>query len=78
MAYVFNCTSRDAKKHLLLYYTEGAANRFASKEEMISYLTSVYKDRFKVQNARLEYKGLMMKVSETFSAFQTCFLHLAG
>jgi len=78
MAYVFNRTGGDAQKHLLPRYTEGAANRFASEEEMISHLTSVYEDRFKVQNARLEYKGLMMKVSETFSAFQTRFLHLAG
>ena len=34
-------------------------------------------DPFKVQNARLGYKSLNMKITETFSAFQTCFLHLA-
>ena len=30
------------------------------------------------QNARLDYKSLMMKATETFAAFQTCFLYLAG
>jgi hypothetical protein len=45
---------------------------------MIKHLTSIYKDPFKVQNARLDYKSLIMKVTETFSAFQTRFLHLSG
>lgn len=35
-------------------------------------------DPFKIQNARLNYKGLTMKTTETFSAFQTRFLHLVG
>lgn len=35
-------------------------------------------DPFKVQDARLNYNGLTMKTTETFSAFQTRFLHLAG
>ena len=78
MAYVFSRTGRDAQEHLRPRYIEGAANRFLSEEEMISYLTSVYEDPFKIQNARLEYKSLMMKVSETFLAFQTRFLYLAG
>ena len=31
-----------------------------------------------MQNARLSYKSLNMKTMETFSAFQTRFLYLAG
>ena len=45
---------------------------------MINHLSSIYKDPFKVQNARLSYKSLNIKTMETFSAFQTRFLHLAG
>jgi hypothetical protein len=44
---------------------------------MINYLASIYKDPHKVQNARLEYKGLMIKPLETFADFHTRFLHLA-
>ena len=69
MAYVFSCTGGDAQEHLRPRYIEGAANCFLSEEEMISYLTLVYEDPFKIQNARLEYKSLIMKVSKTFSAF---------
>jgi len=36
---------------------------------MIGYLSSIYKDLFKVQNARLNYKSLNIKTTETFSAF---------
>jgi hypothetical protein len=45
---------------------------------MIDYLASIYEDPHKVQNARFEYKGLLMKPSETFADFNTRFLHLAG
>ena len=45
---------------------------------MINHLASIYKDPHKVQNACFEYKGLLMKPSETFADFNTCFLHLAG
>jgi hypothetical protein len=45
---------------------------------MMEHLSSIYKDPFKIQNARLGYKSLNMKTMETFLAFQTRFLHLAG
>ena len=45
---------------------------------MIAHLSSIYEDPYRIQNARLEYKSLMMRPTETFSAFQTRFLHLAG
>jgi hypothetical protein len=44
---------------------------------MIDYLASIYEDPHRVQNARLEYKSLMMKPTEAFADFHTCFLHLA-
>ena len=55
--------------YLRLWYTKDLVNPFTSKEEMIEYLSFIYKDPFKVQNARLSYKSLNIKTTETFSAF---------
>ena len=79
MAYVFGRTGGDAQKHLHPRYdSEESASPFLSDKEMIDHLASIYEDPHKVQNARLEYRGLMMKASETFADFHTRFLHLAG
>ena len=69
MAYVFGRTSRDAQTHLRPCYAEELADPFTSKEEIINYLSFIYKDPFKVQNAYLDYKSLNMKIIETFLAF---------
>ena len=45
---------------------------------MMEHLSSIYKNPFKIQNACLSYKSLNIKIIKTFSAFQTCFLYLAG
>ena len=73
MAYVFGCTSGDAQTHLRPRYTEDLADPFISKEEMIDHLSSIYEDPFKIQNARLGYKSLNIKIMETFSAFNPAF-----
>jgi hypothetical protein len=79
MAYVFGRTSGDAQKHLHPRYDiEESVDHFLSEWEMISHLASIYEDPHKVQNARLEYRSLMMKSTETFADFHTRFLHLAG
>ena len=77
MAYIFSHISRDAQTHLRPRYIKESADPFTSKEEIINHLSSIYKDPFKVQNARLNYKVLNMKTIETFSTFQTYFLYLA-
>ena len=69
MAYVFGRTNKDTQMHLRLYYTEESVDPFTSKEEIINYLSSIYKDPFKVQNAYLDYKSLNIKIIETFLAF---------
>jgi len=48
MAYIFGRTSRDAQIHLCLQYTADLINPFVLKEEIINYLSSIYKDPFKV------------------------------
>ena len=77
MAYVFNCTGGNAQAHLQPKYKD-TTNLFLSATEMITFLTSIYEDLYKVQNARLDYRSLTMRVSENFTTFQTRFLHLAG
>ena len=48
MAYVFGRTGKDAQTHLYPQYIEELAEPFTSKEEIINYLSSIYKDPFKV------------------------------
>ena len=48
MAYIFGHTSRDTQTYLRPWYVEELADPFTSKEEMIDYLSSIYKDPFKV------------------------------
>ena len=77
-AYVFNRTSGDAQNHLLPRYEDGSTDPFLTSQSMIDFLATIYEDPYKVQNARLEYKSLSMKSTETFSDFHTRFLQLAG
>ena len=58
MAYVFGRTSRDAQTHLRPRYTADLADPFVLEKEIINYLSFIYKDPFKVQNAHLNYKSL--------------------
>ena len=50
-------------------YAKDLADPFISNKEIIDYLSSIYKDPFKVQNACLNYKVLNMKTIETFLTF---------
>ena len=78
MAYIFGRTGGDAQTHLHPCYARDSADPFPSERAMIDHLSSIYEDPFKTQNARLDYKSLMMRTTETFAEFQTRFLHLAG
>ena len=77
-AYVFNRTSGDAQGHLVPQYEDGSTDPFLTSQSMIDFLATIYEDPYKVQNARLEYKSLSMKSTETFLDFHTRFLQLAG
>jgi len=48
MAYVFSRTSRDAQIYLRPQYAQNLADPFILEEEIIIYLSSIYKDPFKV------------------------------
>jgi choline dehydrogenase-like flavoprotein len=45
---------------------------------MTDYLASIYKDLYKVRNARYNYKDLYIRTTDKFTEFQTRFLQLAG
>src|SRR5258706_6502070 len=78
MLYIFNCTQGDAQKHLLSRFRDDSTMRFESTKEMIDHLATVYVNPNEVRDSQYEYDRLRMKTTETFSEFQTQFLHLAG
>ena len=78
MTYIFSRTSGDAQAYLEPCYSKELKDPFLTDCKIIDYLAAIYKDPYKVQNACLEYKGLIMKTIETFADFYTCFLYLAG
>jgi hypothetical protein len=78
MLYLFNRTSGDAQKHLQPRYDEDSQTRFVTAREMLDYLASIYVNPNAVRDARHDYNSLLMKPSQSFSEFQTQFLHLAG
>src|SRR3984893_2776782 len=57
---------------------EGATDPFQTATSIVTYLSGIYEDPFRVQNARREYRRLTMKSYEAFTDFYTQFLHLAG
>jgi len=48
MAFVFSRTGGDTQTHLRPRYAQDLAEPFLSKEEIINYLSSIYKDPFRV------------------------------
>jgi hypothetical protein len=78
MLYLFNRTSGDAQKHLQPRFDDESATRFTSAKEMLAYLSSIYVNPNAVRDARHEYNSLAMKPGQSFTEFQTQFLHLAG
>ena len=78
MAYVFGRTGGNAQEHLHPRYADESLDPFTTGHQMIRHLAAIYEDPFETQNARQEYRSLMMKPTETFPEFNTRFLHLAG
>ena len=78
MLFVFNCTQGDAQKHLLPRFQDDSVVRFETSQEMIDYLATVYVNPNEVRDSQFEYERLKMRSTETFSEFQTQFLHLSG
>jgi hypothetical protein len=77
MAYVFNRTADVAQKHLAPRYRKGP-DPFTSATAMINYLAEILQNPFESQDARIDFRKLLMREDETFAEFYTRFLHLAG
>src|SRR5438045_2620858 len=45
---------------------------------MVQHLATIYVNPNKVRDAKYDYNCLMMRTGQTFTEFQTQFLHLAG
>jgi uncharacterized coiled-coil protein SlyX len=75
MIYVYGRTKGDAKRHLTPQYK---SKSFETAEEMIEYLGTVYEDQHREENARNEYRELVMKSTQSFPEFYTKFTQLAG
>ena len=78
MTYVFSRTGGDAQRHLRPRSNPDSVDPFLTAKDMIQLLADIYEDPFRIQNARREYRQLMIKTTETFPNFYTRFLHLAG
>jgi hypothetical protein len=78
MTYVLNRTGGDAEKHLRPRAAEDSEDPFLSADEMIDHLAAIYENPFETQNARQDYRAMVMKTTETFADFNTRFLHTAG
>jgi hypothetical protein len=73
--YVYGRTEGEAREHLTPRYMDES---FDTAQDMIDYLATIYVDRYKVQNARHEYRRLVMKATQPFPEFYTKFSQLAS
>ena len=78
IAYVFGRTGGNAQKHLNPRISENSVDPFLSADDILRHLSDIYEDPFRIQNARRDYRRLVMRTTETFPEFYTRFLHLAG
>jgi hypothetical protein len=75
--YVFGRTAGKAQKHLLPRFDKDSPVRFTTTTEMIQHLTPIYVNLNKVRDTRYDYGKLFIKAGDSFTDFQTTFLHLA-
>ena len=78
MAYVESRTVGKAAAHLALRILDNADDQFTTTNEILYHLKTVYYDPNKLQNAKYEFKRLIMKRNDRFYTFLTKFVYLAG
>jgi hypothetical protein len=77
MHYVFSATSGTAQGHLQTRMSRTASNPFRSVNEMLEVLETAFLNPNRVREANMEYRRLMMSITDTFVDFKTRFLLLA-
>ncbi|OJD26293.1 hypothetical protein ACJ73_02333 [Blastomyces percursus] len=78
IAYIENRTDGAAARHLANRMREGHPEKFATAGETFAYLKDIYEDPNKLENAKNDYRRLVMRNGDEYHAFVTKFLHLAG
>ena len=77
MAYIFNRTAGITQQHLAPRYRKGP-KPFETADEIIAYLAEILENPFEAQDARVDFRKLVIREDETFTTFYTRFLHLTG
>src|SRR5579859_4454689 len=77
MIYLFRQTTGDTQRTLQIQYRT-AKNPFQTSKDIIDYLSNIYLNSYKVENACQDYCCLNMKPVQIFTEFYTRFLQLAG
>ncbi|EEH17366.1 hypothetical protein PABG_07362 [Paracoccidioides brasiliensis Pb03] len=78
IAYIENRTDGDAARHIAPRMEEDHPERYQTAEEIFEHLKSIYEDANKLQNAKSDYRKLIMRNGDNYHEFVTKFLHLAG
>ncbi|OJD11945.1 hypothetical protein ACJ73_09430 [Blastomyces percursus] len=78
MAYVESRTGGDAADHLKPRLRAESPNKFQTSREILDCLKTIYLDPNRVQNAKTEFRRLVMRRTDDFHQFLTRFLHLAS
>lgn len=78
IAYIENRTDGNAARHLAPRMREDHPEKFTTADEIFKYLKDIYEDPNKLENAKNEYRRLVMRNGDEYHAFVTKFLHLAG
>jgi len=78
MLYLFSQTTRDAQKHLQAKFKDELPIWFTSVNKILQHLAAIYINPNKVRDARYDYNRLIINPNQSFTKFQTQFLHLAG
>ncbi|KGM91419.1 uncharacterized protein PADG_12491 [Paracoccidioides brasiliensis Pb18] len=78
IAYIENWTDGDAARHIAPCMEEDHPERYQTAEEIFEHLKSIYEDANKLQNAKSDYRKLIMRNGDNYHEFVTKFLHLAG
>ncbi|EEH39769.1 hypothetical protein PAAG_01958 [Paracoccidioides lutzii Pb01] len=78
VAYIENRTEGKAVRHLAPRMTNDHPENFETAEEVFEYLQGIYEGVNKLENAKIDYRRLIMRNNDDYHEFVTKFLHLAG
>ncbi|MGH7239444.1 MAG: hypothetical protein ACREHG_05175, partial [Candidatus Saccharimonadales bacterium] len=78
IGYIESRTTGKAARHLGPRLRKGHPEQYQTAEEVFTHLKEIYEDPNKLENAKKEFRALIMKNGMNYHDFLTSFLHLAG